>query len=112
MTILEDVKGVIGVIPDETIFDREILLFINGSIYSLEQLGVDDLIGFVVVEDTVWLAIGNTGLYAMVQTYITTKTRILFDPSASATIKQSQDSYISELESRIQLLCSELLEVT
>lgn len=107
--ILEIVKTYLGIDVDENGFDVELLVLINAAFSTLKQLGlVSDI---VVVEDTIMPNFGDEELSSMVSSYICVKTKTIFDPSASPTIKAAFDGYVSEMESRIEMLCSLNTEV-
>lgn len=84
-SVLRNVKETLGLDPDTSHFDVELLLYINSAIVKLNQNGVGKN---TIIEDesTKWLDIqdpdqaeGNK-TFSMVPLYVNLSTKIIFDP--------------------------------
>ena len=99
-SILSSVKKVLGIEPEYTQFDPDIIMHINTTFSVLNQLGVGPEDGFSIVDDT---AVWNNPKLEMVKTYIYLSVRALFDPPASSFVLDSINRKISELEWRLNV---------
>lgn len=102
-SILNDVKKFLGLQEDYTAFDQDILININGSLSTLQQLGVGPDVGFVVVDETTqWsdFSDDSSQLHAS-RLYICLKTKLVFDPPSTGYLVTSYEKQIQELEWRL-----------
>lgn len=103
-SILLTVKKGIGIDPSYEAFDPDIIMHINSVLFILTQEGIGPKEGFNITgQDETWedfLGESNTKLSA-VQSYVTLKTRLLFDPPQSSTLNEQITKLISELEWRL-----------
>lgn len=103
-SILLTIKKGIGIDPSYEAFDPDIIMHINSVLFILTQEGIGPKEGFNVTgQDETWedfLGESNTKLSA-VQSYVTLKTRLLFDPPQSGTLNEQITKLISELEWRL-----------
>ena len=103
-SILLTVKKGIGIDPSYEAFDLDIIMYINSVLFILTQEGIGPKEGFNITgQDETWedfLGESNTKLSA-VQSYVTLKTRLLFDPPQSGTLNEQITKLISELEWRL-----------
>ena len=103
-SILLIVKKGIGIDPSYEAFDPDIIMHINSVLFILTQEGIGPKEGFNITgQDETWedfLGESNTKLSA-VQSYVTLKTRLLFDPPQSGTLNEQITKLISELEWRL-----------
>ena len=103
-SILLTVKKGIGIDPSYEAFDPDIIMHINSVLFILTQEGIGPKEGFNITgQDETWedfLGESNTKLSA-VQSYVTLKTRLLFDPPQSGTLNEQITKLISELEWRL-----------
>lgn len=87
-SILTSIKAMLGINADDTAFDNELVIFINGTLSKLSQLGVGPAEGFSITGPTeTWeeLFEGFTNLN-LVKHYIYIDVRLLFDPPSNAFI--------------------------
>ena len=102
-SILNTVKKTCGLADDYDVFDQDILVYINGVIIDLTQVGVGPLDGFTVTDDAqTWSDfLGDFTHIGTVATYICQKVRLLFDPPTSSfaveAIQKHLDEYIWRL---------------
>ena len=103
-SILLTIKKGIGIDPSYEAFDPDIIMHINSVLFILTQEGSGPKEGFNITgQDETWedfLGESNTKLSA-VQSYVTLKTRLLFDPPQSGTLNEQITKLISELEWRL-----------
>lgn len=91
-SILETVRGAIGLNKDDASFDDELKIHINLALATLVQNGVG--VPMVVEDDTqTWgdfkdptQTEGNQ-VFEMVKTYVFVKTKLLFDPPPPSTVR-------------------------
>lgn len=102
-SILESIKKVLNVGPDDTDFDTDILMHINSVLAVLQQLGIGPETGFYVdgFGQTWEDYLGEDSLHInMVKSYMAAKVRILFDPPVSSAVMESLNRICSEFEWR------------
>lgn len=103
-SILISIKKLLGIMPEYTSFDEDIIVHINTAFAMLNQLGVGPKEGFMIVdENSEWGEYTNQTNLNMVKTYIYLKVRLLFDPPTSTALIESINRTLSELEWRIFL---------
>ena len=104
-SILKTIKKLLGVSPDDSNFDTDIVMHINTVISALTQLGVGPKKGFrIESEKELWSdLIGSDKLLQMVTSYIYLKVRLIFDPPSSSTVIQAINDQIKEYEWRLSI---------
>lgn len=103
-SILLSIKKLLGIMPEYTNFDDDIIIHINTAFAILNQLGVGPKNGFMIVdENSSWQDYANENNLNMVKTYIYLKVRLLFDPPTSSALIESINRTLSEIEWRIYL---------
>lgn len=97
-SILDEIKKLLGLPSDYDVFDLDIILHINSSFSTLNQLGIGPPAGYSIQSsDETWSEFIEDNLKInSVKTYIFIKVKLAFDPpSAShagdALLKQSQE---------------------
>ena len=86
-SILTSIKKSIGVMPDYTIFDGDIIMYINNALFNLTQIGVGPEEGFVIVDDqSKWSDfLGDSKDLEAAKTYVSIKTKLVFDPPVNTS---------------------------
>jgi hypothetical protein len=107
MTILDDVKYGLGILPGNDGFDNELLMYINTVGAVLVQFGVSQY-DIVIDDESEWPTLDNQQIEALVQHYTTIKVKLVFDPSANQTITTALEASLPELEGRIKLIVEEV----
>lgn len=104
-SILTSVKKAMGIAPEYTHFDPDIIMHINSVFLTLEQLGVGPKEGFAIEdEQDEWSDfIGDVKLLNAVKSWTYLKVRLLFDPPQSSAAVESINRMISEFEWRINV---------
>ena len=104
-SILKSVRSAVGLNAEDSSFDSELLMHINGSIMILHQNGIGMPI-HVDDESSVWDDFKNptqadaNSMFSAAKTFIFIKTKILFDPPPPSTIKymsEAADEYLWRL---------------
>lgn len=94
-SILNSAKKILGMDASYTVFDDELIIFINSTLSNLHRLGVGPEEGFAIQDATAtWEdLIGTDPVLNMVQTYVSLSVKLMFDPpptSYSITAMQNQ----------------------
>ena len=106
-SILEDIKKLLGLPKEYTIFDMDITVHINSMFSKLYQLGVDPLsVGkpFAIKDATTkWSDFlgSETSTIESIKTYIYLGVRLVFDPPQNSFVVTSLKEQMQELEWRI-----------
>lgn len=101
LTILQDIKKQIGIVPEYDAFDDQLLMCLNSAFATLHQLGAGPEEGFFVDKDTDWDEYISTERLNFIKSYVYMKVRVMFDPPASSFALDSLNKQIAEYEWRI-----------
>lgn len=104
-SILTSTKKVLGIGEDYTVFDHDIITYINTAFSTLTQLGVGPPAGFMIEDkDVDWADfIGDDLQLNSVKTYVHLRARMLFDPPATSFHISAMNDQIQELEWRLNV---------
>lgn len=103
-SILDSIKKLLGIQPEYKSFDQDIIMHINAVFVVLNQLGIGPSEGFSInSRDIKWSKYSTELNTNLVKTYVYLKVRLMFDPPASATLVESINAMIKELEWRLCL---------
>lgn len=104
-SILDSTKKVLGLEPDYTPFDIDIVMHINSTLATLNQLGIGPAEGFAIEgkEETWEEFIGDSKQLNSVKTYVYLKVRLLFDPPATSFAIDAMQKQITEFEWRLNV---------
>lgn len=99
-SILDSTKKVLGLAPDYTAFDEDVIMFINTALSGLHQLGIGPTDGFAIADSTAtWdTFLGSDPLLNPAKTYVHLRARLLFDPPSPAYLVEAINNQIRELE--------------
>ena len=102
-SILNSIKKMHGIAPEDTSFDVDIIVHINSTLMILNDLGVGPVGGFFITDaSTTWYQyITNKVMAEAIKSFVYIKVRLLFDPPASPTIVEALTASAKEYESRI-----------
>lgn len=104
-SILETVKqGIGGIAPTVAVFDPDLIIHINSTLFVLNQLGVADAKFFRITgaEETWKDFLGDDeGTIELVKSYMCLKVKLLFDPPTTGVLHEAMERQISEFEWRI-----------
>lgn len=123
-SILKSTKKVLGLSDSYTVFDQDIIVFINASLSIIAQLGLGPVGGFFIEDDAAaWNDIGLVPEQThLLKTYVHLKVKMQFDPPGTSYLIAAMEKQISEFEWRLSVFREEeilaaaaalaLLEVT
>lgn len=105
-SILNSVKKMLGIEPDYTDFDLDIMIQINAALFTLGQLGVGPSDGYEITgpNETYddYLGEGNKEKN-QIKTYLFCKTKMGFDPPQSSVVLEAFKQLIQEAEWRLNV---------
>ena len=102
-SVLLSTKQMLGISPEDTSFDVNVIMSINTALTTLMDLGLTEVEDQVIIDDeTTWdeLLGGRTDI-EYVKIYIFQKVKLIFDPPTSSAAIEAMQRSISELEWRI-----------
>ena len=105
-SILDTIKQLLGIPIDDDSFDTDVKVNINAAIFTLSQIGIGPLNGYVVTSNTqLWTDYIGSSLINLegVKNYIYLKTKLVFDPPTNSTTIQAINDNLKDLEWRMQL---------
>lgn len=104
-SILESVKKMLGPGPDQTEFDSELLMNINGVFFELQQLGIGPEEGFSVYDDSEkWIDFTtDENVLNALKPYMYLKVKLIFDPPTSSSVLASFENMINRFEWRLNV---------
>ena len=99
-SILLTIKKMLGLEPEYTPFDTDIIVLINSSLMRLHQLGIGPKDGFRIANDKqTWSElVGDREDLNSIQEFIFIKTKLIFDPPATSFVIQAYNDRANELE--------------
>lgn len=95
-TLLQSVKDYLGIEEDDASFDNAIISHIDVTVFTLGQLMTTNP---EYTQDT-----DVSEIPSQILTYIKLSTKLLFDPSASATVQDALTKAKNELEWRLSVV--------
>ena len=104
-SILNDVKHTLGLLPEQTAFDTDVMLHTNSAIATLTQIGVGPVEGYMIMgPDNQWDEFIVDPRLNAVKSYIFLKVKLMFDPPGTGFVVASMERQITELEYRINVV--------
>jgi hypothetical protein len=105
-SILKSTKKILGVAQDYTVFDQDIITYINMAFSTLNQLDLSHTDGYSVTGyDSEWNDYLPDGANLnAIKTYIFLKVRLLFDPPTTSFAIESLSRQLDEVEWRLTTL--------
>ena len=101
-SILNSVKLQLGILPEYTVFDQQLILAINTAFSILHQLGVGPKDGYAIEDDSNrWDEVVTKQSLNMVKSYVFLKVKLLFDPPATSFVLDAYNKQLAEMEWRI-----------
>jgi len=104
-SILNSIKKLLGIAPEYTQFDSDIIMHINSVFMILHQLGIGPKEGFRIENsNNEWSEyITDEDNLDAIKTYMHLKVKIAFDPPLNSTVMEAHRQMISELEWRLNI---------
>lgn len=104
-SILNDVKHTLGMLPEQTAFNDDIMLHINSAIAILTQLGVGPVEGYQITgAGNEWAEFADDARLNSVRSYIYLRVKLMFDPPGAGFVMTSYENQLRELEYRINVV--------
>lgn len=103
-SILNSIKSMLGIDGEDTNFDRELIIYINGALMIINQLGVGPS-GYTIAGKTnTWdeFLEDRTDL-ELVKTNVYLRVRLMFDPPQNSFLVNAIKDQIAEYDWRIEL---------
>ena len=109
-SILLSVKKMLGIVPEYTHFDGDLIIHINSVLSILTQLGVGPDEGYSIsgVSDKWSSFVQPSHLLEMAKSYTYMKVRMLFDPPTGGAVSEAMKQQIAEYEWRITVAVDEM----
>jgi hypothetical protein len=102
-SILETTKKLVGIEPDNTDFDTEIVTHINSVFFTLQQLGVGPKLGFMIMgSEETWSQFILLEQIMAVKSYMGLKVKLLFDPPVTGPATAAMESLATQMEWRLK----------
>lgn len=104
-SILVSIKKTLGIQAEMTVFDPDVIMHINSTFLTLNQLGIGPTTGFIILDSTALWSDFTSDItrLAALKTYVYFKTRLSFDPPATSFTIASMEKMIAELEWRLNV---------
>lgn len=105
-SILGSTKAMLGIVPEYTVFDDQLIMLINSQFSTLFQLGVGPEEGFEIEgEDETWKDyIDDNKLLKLVITFVHLNVRLMFDPPTNSFAVDAIKKQIDEYTWRINVM--------
>lgn len=104
-SILNDVKHMLGIVPENTAFDGDLINFINGVFGTLTQLGVGPTLGYQIVSaDNQWEEFYTDPRLNAVKSYVFLCVKMAFDPPQTGFVTDSMNRQKQEMEYRLNVV--------
>ena len=102
-SVLLSIKQMLGISPEDTSFDVNVIMSINTALTTLMDLGLTEVEDEIVIDDDMtWDdLLGGRIDIEYVKTYVYQKVKMIFDPPTSTAAIDAMQRSISELEWRI-----------
>ena len=102
-SVLLSTKQMLGISPEDTSFDVNVIMSINTALATLMDLGLTEVEDEIVTDDDMtWDdLLGERTDIEYVKTYVYQKVKMIFDPPTSTAAIDAMQRSISELEWRI-----------
>lgn len=102
MSILNDVKQALGIVPDYDVFDQQLIVNINSVFSTLHQLGCGPDEGFIIEgPNEEWDEFIGSDRLNFIRSYMIMKVHVMFDPPTSSIALDALNKQIAEYEWRI-----------
>ncbi len=104
-SILKTIRTSLGILPDFTDFDQELLVAINSALMAVSQLGIGPDGGFSISDDTAtWADLFDevTNIEG-VKSYILIKAKLEFDPPGTSFLLAAFERQLTELAWRLMI---------
>ena len=104
-SILNTIKKMLGLEPDYTPFDTDIVVHINAALMVLRQLGIGPAEGYLITDsDELWSDfLGSDRMLEAVKAFIYLRVKSVFDPPQSSVAMEAIQKQIEEYTWRLNV---------
>lgn len=104
-SILDSIKQQLGIGLDDTSFDKELVLHINGALMVMTQLGVGPDKGFRItgINETWAQFLGERTDLELVKSDVFLRVKLIFDPPTNSFLVNAINDQIKENDWRIEV---------
>ena len=105
VSILDSIKQMLGIDSSDINFDRELIIYINGALMVINQLGVGPPEGYAITSnENTWddFLLARTDL-ELVKTDVYLRVRLVFDPPQNSFLVNAIKDQITEYDWRIEI---------
>jgi hypothetical protein len=104
-SILTSTKKALDISETISVFDANVIMYINTAFSTLNQIGIGPSAGYMIsgIEETWDAFIGDDPRLNSVKTYVYLKVRLLFDPPQTSFLLEAFKAQIQELEWRLNV---------
>ena len=108
-SILNSIKKLLGIAPEDDGFDQEVKDHINAEFLTLHQLGIGPEEGFSITgsSETWDNYTDNLHLQDAVRQFVCLRVRLIFDAPASSVVAEQINNRIAELMFRLNVQAEE-----
>lgn len=104
-SILNDVKHTLGILPEDTAFDNDVIMHINSSFSTLTQLGVGPIVGYQITDaSNTWAEVFTDPRLNAAKSYIYLCVKLLFNPPELGFVITSMERQKEEMEFRLNVV--------
>ena len=103
-SILDSIKQMLGSESEDTNFDRELIIYINGALMVINQLGVGPNGYKITGKENTWVEfIGDRTDLELIKTNVYLRVRLVFDPPQNSFLVSAIKEQITEYDWRIEM---------
>lgn len=105
-SILNSTKKILGIDADYTVYDLDVMTFINSAFGTLHQLGIGPVDGFAIIDaSSEWVDfLGADKRLNAVKQYVFLKVKLMFDPPDTGYLVSAYEKQILEHEWRLNVV--------
>lgn len=103
-SILDSIKNMLGINEEDTNFDRELIIYVNGALMIMSQLGVGADGYLISGRENTWKDfIGDREDLELVKSAVYLRVRLIFDPPQNSFLVDAINKQIAEYDWRIEI---------
>lgn len=103
-SILNDTKHVLGIPEDVTAFDLDVMMHINSTFTTLNQLGVGSVAGYnITTKEDQWEDFTENVLLNAVKSYMFLAVKLIFDPPKTGFETAAVERQMAEMQFRLEV---------
>jgi hypothetical protein len=113
-SILRSISKLLGIEDGITHFDSDLIIFINGALLSLSQIGIGPVGGYSILSASdKWIDfLGDRRDIDAVKTCVYLKVKLVFDPPSNSFLVDSIKRLIEEYEWRLSVQVTPVVPTT